>query len=142
MNALRKIFLFLCALLIIFNAYHLTRTLTPERPVHFAGIKFSGLENILKQETHVGYITDLSLKETAPLAEYEQAQYVLAPAILDVNNPNHRLLIVNCSSDAVATRKLKDIGAQPLTRNNFGVILAMRNDKIPDNNSSKGTHSP
>ncbi|GEM_PF-2250788 len=142
MSVARTIFLFLCTTLIIFNACQLIQTLTPDRPVRFAGIKFSGLENILKQETHVGYITDLNLKETAPLAEYEQAQYVLAPTILDVNNPDHRFLIVNCSSDASAFSKLKDIGARPLTRNNFGVILAMRDQKISDKNLSTNTHAP
>lgn len=142
MNALRKIFLFSCAALIAFNTYHLIRTLTPDRPVGFYGLKFSGLENILKQETHIGYITDLNLNETAALAEYEQAQYVLAPVILDINNPGHRFLIINCSNEAVASSKLKEIGARLLTRNNLGVILAMREDKAPDNTSSKGAHSP
>ena len=135
-------FLVLCAVLAAWNTYQLTLTLIPERPVGFAGTKFSGLENILKQETRIGYITDLDLKETAVLAEYEQAQYVLAPAILEFNNPNSRFLIIHCSSDTAASRMLKDLGARSLTRNNFGVILAMRNQKISDKNLSTKTLTP
>ena len=142
MKTLRTIFLFLCTALIAWNVYQLTMTLTPNRPVGFAGIKFSGLENVLKQETRIGYITDQNLNEPAPLAEYEQAQYVLAPAILEINNTTARFLIVNCSSDAAALRMLKDIGARPLTHNNFGVILAVRNNETSDNNLRTKINTP
>ena len=126
MKHLKTIFLILCLGLITFNVFELTRTLIPNRPVIFLGFKFSGLDDILKNETHIGYITDYDLKQTAPLAEYEQAQYTLAPVTLDINNPDHRFFIINCSSDAMAAKKLQELGAQPIRRNNFGIILAFR----------------
>ena len=124
MKPLKKIFLILCFILIAFNAFQLFRTLAPKRPINFSGLKFSGLGDILKNETLIGYVSDLDLKETKPLAEYEQAQYMLAPIILDIQKPFHKFVIINCSNDNAALAKLKELNARPLLRNQFGVILA------------------
>jgi len=121
---LKTAFLGLCFLLIAFNAYQLIRNLLPARPIAFGGLAYAGLHDILRNETHIGYITDLSMDDDRNLAEFEQAQYMLAPAILEWNKSNTRFLIVNCSNDAAAFQKLKDLGAAPLKRNQFGIILA------------------
>jgi hypothetical protein len=130
-KSLQIIFLVLCSILIAFNAYQLIRTLAPERPITFSGLKFAGLNEVLHNETRLGYITDMNMDDTGHLAEYEQAQYMLAPAILELNKTNTRFLIVNCSSDAAAYQKLKALGAQPLKRNQFGVILAQNSGYYP-----------
>lgn len=122
---LRIFFLSLLFGLICFNSYQLILNLTPNRPIAFTGIKFAGLSDVLKNETHIGYITDFDLKDDRNLAEYEQAQYMLAPAILEHNNSQTRFLIINCSTDTASFQKLKELGAQPLKRNQFGVILAV-----------------
>ena len=124
MKPLQKVFLLLCFIVIAFNTFQLFRTLTPDRPVNFSGLKFSGLGDVLKNETLIGYTSDLDIKETKPLAEYEQAQYMLAPIILDVQQPFHKFVIINCSNDNAALAKLKELNARPLLRNQFGVILA------------------
>jgi hypothetical protein len=121
---LQTSFLAACLILIGFNACQLIVKLVPDRPIAFAGIKFAGLNEILQHETHIGYITDLNIDEDKNLAEFEQAQYMLAPAILELNNAKTRFLIVNCSNDEAAFQKLKEIGAQPLKRNPYGIILA------------------
>jgi hypothetical protein len=121
---LKTIFLFLCLILIFFNTCQLIQTLAPNRPIAFSGMKFAGLNDVLKNETQIGYVTDLDANDSQNLAEFEQAQYMLAPAILEWNNTATRLLIVNCSSDATAIEKLIKLGAQPLKRNQFGIILA------------------
>jgi hypothetical protein len=126
---LKAIFLGSCLILIAFNSVLLVRSLVPDRPVGFSGLKFAGLHDILKNETHIGYWTDLDLKDDRNLAEYEQAQFMLAPAILDINSTSTRFFIVNCSSDEAAAQRLMLIGAEPLKRNQFGVILA-RNPEV------------
>ena len=120
----KSIFLALCLILIALNTYQLIPALLQERPIVFAGIKFAGLGEVLKNEPRVGYITDLNLEEDGNLAEYSQAQYMLAPVILEINNAKTRFLIVNSSSDAAAFEQLQSLGLQPLKRNQFGVILA------------------
>jgi hypothetical protein len=121
---LKTIFLGLALILVAVNLVQLVPELIRERPIVFAGIKFAGLGDVLKNETRVGYITDLTIEDSGNLAEYSQAQYMLAPVILELNNAQTPFLIVNCSSDAVAFEKLKSLGLQPLKRNQFGVILA------------------
>lgn len=124
-NILNTGFLALCCLLIGVNVFQLFQKLQSNRPVAFAGLKFSGLGEKLKDETAVGYASDLNIKEAGPLAEYQQAQYVLAPVILDIEQPaRHRYVLINCSDDTAALKKLKEINARPLLRNQFGVVLA------------------
>ena len=118
------IFLSLCCALILFNTFHLFRALGPARPVGFNGIKFSGLAEILGKETHIGYVTDLDIRDAGPLAEYEQAQYVLAPVILDLEHPARKFVIINSSSDEAALVLLEKLNGRPLLRNQFGIILA------------------
>ena len=123
----KTLFLAWCFIFIGLNAYQLHKKLSPEHVVQFAGLKFSGLDDYLKNETHIGYATDLDIKETGPLAEYEQAQYVLAPVILDVTGKPHKFFVVNCSTEVGALKKLKELNATAVLRNQFGVILALQN---------------
>jgi hypothetical protein len=129
------IFLACCCALILFNVFHLFRTLCPSRTVGFAGLKFSGLAEVLENETHIGYVSDLNIREAGPLAEYEQAQYVLAPVILDVERPAHKFVIINSSNDDAAIAILKKLNARPLMRNQFGVILATTEPETPKTES-------
>ncbi len=131
---LKILFFGLCLLFVTFNAYQLIRKLTADRPITFSGIKFSGLNEILKNEARVGYITDLDINETPNLVEFQQAQFMLAPTILELNKTTSRFFIVNCSNDAAAIQKLMELRAQPLKRNQFGVILAQ--------NPSLGSSNP
>lgn len=118
-------FLSLCCVLISVNVSQLFRKLSTDRPVTFAGLKFTGLGDKLKEEPAVGYASDLDIKEAGPLAEYQQAQYVLAPVLLDIQQSSrHRYVLINCSGDEAAIKKLKELNARPLLRNQFGVILA------------------
>ena len=73
---------------------------------------------------YVGYFTDRdqNLDETA--AEFAQAQYAIAPTILDMNYQKHELILLDCTDETVAMAKVKELGAIPLKRNKFGIILA------------------
>lgn len=93
-------------------------------PFYFQGFKFSGLEEILNGIEHVGYYTDQDISLNYHLAEFAQAQYILAPVILDLNNTQHEFILFNCSSEGKAFAKIKDIGAIPLKKNKFGILLA------------------
>lgn len=124
-QTLQLCFLIVCCALIGVNTFQLFGKLRSDRPIAFAGLKFSGLGERLNNENSIGYASDLDLKEASALAEYQQAQYVLAPVILDINQPSaHRFAIINCSDDACALTKLNELNARPLLRNQFGVILA------------------
>lgn len=128
----RTLFLTWCVIFFCLNGFQLFKRLSPDHPIGFPGIKFSGLTDFLKNERIINYITDLDIKETGPLAEYEQAQFILAPIILDLSNEPHKYLIINCSSDNAARTKLKEWQAKALLRNQFGVILAITETSTPN----------
>jgi hypothetical protein len=138
----KTLFLAWCIIYISVNSFQLYKNLAPDHPIGFPGIKFSGLSELLKSETKINYITDLDIKESGPLAEYEQAQYILAPLILDLSREPHKFLLINCSSDISALNKLKEWKARPLLRNQFGVILATGESAPPNLSTENGIPTP
>ena len=74
---------------------------------------------------YVGYYTDKSLDVNQNAAEFAQAQYVLAPTILDLNNLNHEYILLDCSAEDIAFEKIKEIHAIPFKKR-LGLILAKR----------------
>jgi hypothetical protein len=127
-----KIFIAITALLVgwgsvqtIQELIKLTR-LRQKNPFVFGGEAFTGIKDLIQGEKYVGYITDKDLKADKNIAEFSQAQFSLAPVILDLNNPNHRLLLINCESKQRAQAVLQYYKARPVRKNNLGVILAAR----------------
>lgn len=93
-------------------------------PNRFIGFKFSGLEQILEGQEFVGYYTDKDLDDSLANQQYSQAQFILAPIILDVNNTEHEYVLLDCSSLEIAKRVIKNSGLVPLKSNKYGIILA------------------
>ncbi len=100
--------------------------LREKNPFHFAGDNFAPILNQIRGEKYVGYITDKDMNKDQNIVEFEQAQFSLVPVILTLNDPNHRFLIVNCTSPLKAAAFLKSYGARVLRQNNLGTILAVR----------------
>lgn len=90
------------------------------------GRAFTGFEEVLKNSSLAGYYTDKDLRQTRHSREFAEAQYVLAPVILDLNNVDHPYIIFNCLNEETAWRKIKEIGAIPVKKNSLGIILAKR----------------
>ena len=91
--------------------------------LHTLGYQFMGLENVFKDVRTVGYYTDKDLKNTIAIAQFEQAQYMLAPTVLDLNHTQYHFVIFDCSSPQVAMDTIKNLGFTPL-KARFGIILA------------------
>lgn len=104
----------------------LLRQLKRQNRLYFAGIKFSGLDDILKGAQYVGYYTDKDQSDKKNSAQFSQAQYILAPAILDFNNLNHEFILFDCTTEKKAFSKIREMRAMPLRKNRFGIILAER----------------
>lgn len=102
-----------------------------KNPFFFSGYIFQGLENIFKDIKYVGYYTDKSLDENPAAAKFAQAQYMLAPTILDLNSTDHEFILFDCSREEIARQKIKEINATALKKNKFGIILARRLTSIP-----------
>jgi len=96
----------------------------------FLGHKFSGLTPFLENSQRIGYLTDLSLDDRIAAAEFAQAQYVLAPIILEFGNPNLKFVLVNGSSLNRSLQLVKDQQLQALKKNTFNILLT-HNPKVP-----------
>jgi hypothetical protein len=119
--------------MLMLNATQLTKSLREKRiqyaqhPHVFWGIKFAGLNEILKDARHIGYLTSKDLNDYFTALQFAQAQYVLAPIILELNNPNHEYILLNYENPLMAINRAKAIGARPVKINPFGIVLARRN---------------
>ena len=93
-------------------------------PYIFMGYKFSGLKEILKNTDTVGYVTDKNMDDRNSALQFAQAQFILAPVILELNRTDTRYLLIDCTNPQIAREKIRKIGAVPLKMNQFGIILA------------------
>jgi hypothetical protein len=92
-------------------------------PLHSLGYQFLGLENVFKGEHTVGYYTDKNLDNPLAIAQFEQAQYMLVPTVLDLNHTQYHWVIFDCTTPQVAMETIKNLGFTPLKAHN-GIILA------------------
>jgi len=92
-------------------------------PFHSLGFKFMGLENIFKGVRTVGYYTDKDLNDAQAIAQFEQAQYMLAPTVLDLNHTQYHWVILDCTGPQAAKEAIQRLGLTPL-KINQGIILA------------------
>jgi len=90
------------------------------------GYKFEGLDQFIKNIEYIGYYSDEDFSLDAPVKEFAQAQYILAPTILEYNNLEHEYILFVCKNEVNAWKKMRDIKASPLRRNKFGMILAKK----------------
>jgi len=93
-------------------------------PYQFSGYKFSGLDDILNGVEHMGYYTDKNLEDEKNAKQFSQAQFILAPTILELNNLEHKYILFDCSHEEIAWDKIRQIRATPIRKNQFGIILA------------------
>ncbi len=122
-------FLLLCASVILINTtryykkYKKTQKLRKTFPYTFPGFKFSGLADLLKNSQYVGYLTDKDPDDPQQAMQFAQAQFVLAPVILDRNIVQHEYILFDYSDTAAAWQLIKKQGLQPVRRNQLGIIL-------------------
>jgi len=129
MRKVRIIFFSLLVLAAVFNllqAYAKGLAQLQDRttiPLHSLGFQFMGLENVFKGVHTVGYFTDKDLDQPLAIAQFEQAQYMLVPTVLDLNHTQYHWVIFDCTSPQVAMEAIKRLGLTPL-KVNHGIILA------------------
>ena len=92
-------------------------------PLHSLGYQFIGLENVFKNIHTIGYYTDKDLDNPWAIAQFEQAQYMLVPTVLDLNHTQYHWVIFDCTTPNVALNEIQRMGLTPLKINN-GIILA------------------
>ncbi len=107
------------------TALHARRAL---QPYSFGGDIFAGVKGASGQEKYIGYITDRDIKNDKVSARFTQAQFTLAPVILDFNNINHRLLILDFQDLKQAAALGEKMKLRLLKRSPQGLLFAERLD--------------
>ena len=98
-------------------------------PLHSLGYQFMGLESVFKDVRTVGYYTDKDLNNSLAIAQFEQAQYMLVPTVLDLNHTQYHWVIFDCTSPQAAMAAIKNLGFTPMKARN-GIILALNPNGI------------
>lgn len=127
-NPLRLVLISAFLIITTFNIIRLTgnilslNKIRKVRPYAFYGRLFEGITPLLKGTQYVGYMTDKDLSQNAHAMHFAQAQYALAPVIMDLNNANHPYVIFDYENPVEAVRKIKELGLVPY-KQNAGLIL-------------------
>ncbi len=121
----------LLSLCIVFNVYTLGSQVIQHQQqpsnmqFHNLGDQFKEIAPLFNKISKAGYYTDKDTNIPVVIAQFEQAQYHLAPTILDLNNTDYPLVIFDCTLPAIALTKMRELGLQPIKANKFGTILAV-----------------
>ena len=105
------------------------RTIQEQQPqsqfgLHSLSYQFVPLQPVFKNIPRAGYYTDKNLDIPLAVAQYEQAQYVLAPTLLELNNTDLPLIIFDCTTPEIAIAKMKELKLIPITQSPTGLFLA------------------
>ncbi len=106
-----------------YQEYTQMRRKRQESPYLFLGLQFSGLQDILENAETIGYLTDKDLQAQPNAMQFAQAQFILAPVILDTNFSGHKYILLDCSRPEIAWAMIKKFRFQPLRKNQFGIVL-------------------
>ena len=127
---LRMAFFILSFILVFLNfisllqIYPLTLTANQSRKNYEPGMEFADFKEKLSGVKRVGFLTNKDMSPERNDGQFLAAQGTLAPIILDLNNPNHSWIILDCIHLIPAYLKMKEIDATPVYTNKFGKILA------------------
>ncbi len=127
---MRTVFLTLLALsaglsLLQLSIRTYTQLTQPHRmQLHDLAAQFAGLQPLFAHIPLAGYYTDKDMALPLSIAQFEQAQYMLAPTVLELNNTSLPLVIFDCTTPETAVAKIKELGLVPLSASNTGIILA------------------
>ena len=127
------VFIVITNMLALYKEIRIVGRIRRAIPYTFIGNKFLGLSSVLKDVKRIGYYTDKSLDVNQNAMQFAQAQYILAPIILDLNNTNYPFVLFDCSQRTVALEKIREAGLIPVKENQFGIILArnLKTEKQP-----------
>ncbi len=90
------------------------------------GRDFADLADDLKGVAKVGFLTDKDMSAEKNDGFFLQAQYLFAPTMLDLGNPEHELIIFDCPNPLSAFDMMQKLNAAPLHVNPYFKILARR----------------
>ena len=128
---LNNVIFFVIILLVLGNLFYdtigvMAQITKPNKASLEPGFEFKDLQPMLTGVEVVGYLSEKNQTSSGNDGRFLMAQYILAPVVLDLENPSHKVNILDCSNPDAAMSILKIIQAKPVYMNSFGKIIAQR----------------
>ncbi len=137
MNMLQRFYLSVVVLFSVaglFTGYGhiiMLKTSTTHFPLHKLAEPFQQLASLFKNQHDASYLTDKDIEIPAVIAQYQLAQYSLAPTILHLNQAQGPLVLIDASSKESAQQFLQKYQLTPLKISPTGLVLAVQSDQLP-----------
>ena len=133
-NYLNFIIFSLCLIIVAINTFHLLNQAllfpksTSRQFYLVLADAFKNFQLILNQQKieFLGYYSDKDMEKSANILIFSQAQYYLAPLVIESGNTDHEYVLFDCSTPDVALKKINELGATPIIANSLGMILAKK----------------
>jgi len=132
------LFLLIIGCFLTFAIFHLPGRLEQMEKIRqkqaypFVGLQFSRIKDIVHPfPSRIGYMTDKNLSDNIPGMVFSQAQYVLAPAVLDLNGVHHKYILLDYSDKKLLAKIAERHHLVPLKQTHWGIILAI-NPEVRD----------
>lgn len=90
------------------------------------GTQFAFFVDFLKDAGDVGFMTNKDMSEEKNDGTFLQAQYMLAPTVLNLNEIHPKLNILDYTDPVWAVYTIKSLRARPLATSPYGQILAVK----------------
>ena len=90
------------------------------------GLQYSDFKEGLAGVRRAGFVTNKDLSPEKNDGEFLQAQYILAPTVLELNASKNKYNILDCTSKTHILYALKSLNAAPVQINKYGKILAIK----------------
>ncbi len=133
-NHLNLIVFSLCLIIVAINTFHLLKQAllfpksTSRQFYLLLADAFKSFQQILSQYDieFLGYYSDKDMEKNTNILIFSQAQYYLAPLVIESGNTDREYVLFDCSSPDVALKKINELGATPIIANSLGMILAKK----------------
>jgi len=87
------------------------------------GTQFTRFIRKLEGVVEVGYLTNKDTSEESNDGEFLQAQYMLAPVVLKLNEPDNQFNILDYGTPLYTVMKLKSLNAKTVATSPYGKVL-------------------
>ncbi|MCA9400637.1 MAG: hypothetical protein KC713_03350 [Candidatus Omnitrophica bacterium] len=93
------------------------------------GFQFANFQEELKGVKRVGFLTNKNITREDNDGHYLQAQFILAPTILELNNNNHEFLILDYTHQYFVFYMIKTLNLKPIDDTGYMKVLAVYKDQ-------------
>jgi len=128
---LKTYVIILTAVLILTNGFYFFVSFTVKYKKKFYGFlepgaQYATLRDSLKDVREAGFITDQNTSAEKNEGEFQQAQYMLAPTVLVLNDTHFRYNVLDIREPKLIAYTLRRLKSIPIKDNEYGKVVIQR----------------